>query len=143
LNPSFNITQVISALTHLDASHFVVSLETNLPRQPSRSNIALIQELMRTDAAPSLKRVITVDNSSGRVDGAALEREVVKYEDVFEDGQGRQGALLEEGEVLNPEDIVNIQFTSGLVRGSLLCRWILMGCCAQNHKCAKSCVFNA
>ncbi|KAF8248172.1 acetyl-CoA synthetase-like protein [Wilcoxina mikolae CBS 423.85] len=113
LNPSFNITQVISALTHLDASHLVVSLETNLPRQQPRSNIGLIQQLVGTDAAPSLKRVITVDNSSGRVDGSVLGREVVRYDDVYEDGRGRNGALLEEGQVLDPEDIVNIQFTSG------------------------------
>ncbi|KAI5817712.1 acyl-CoA synthetase/AMP-acid ligase-like protein II [Pyronema omphalodes] len=120
LNPSFNITQVISALTHLDASHLVVSLETNLPRAAPRSNIPLITQLLETNAAPSLRKIITVDNSSGRIDPNSLGAstvikglETVKYRDVYDDGRNRINPLQRPGEKLDPEDIVNIQFTSG------------------------------
>jgi acyl-coenzyme A synthetase/AMP-(fatty) acid ligase len=115
LNPSFNITQVVCALTHLEASHLVVSLETNLPRKPARSNLPLLKELLQTDAVPSLKRIITVDNSAGRIDAADL-RTVVAYDDVFADGKAACGdQLLAKGELLSPDDIMNIQFTSGWV----------------------------
>jgi hypothetical protein len=116
LNPSFNIAQVVSALSHLDASHLVVSLETNLPRKPPRSNVPLLQALV-PEAVPSLQRIITIDNSSGRVDATQL-RGIVEYEDVFADGRGASGTLLSEGEVLESDDIVNIQFTSGCVPDS-------------------------
>ncbi|KAA8900572.1 acyl-CoA synthetase/AMP-acid ligase-like protein II [Sphaerosporella brunnea] len=111
LNPSFNTAQVVSALTHLDASHLVVSLETNLPRKPARSNVPLLQELMGK-AVPSLQKIITVDNSHGRVDAAAL-RGLVRFDNMLADGKASYEPLLEKGEVLSPDDVVNIQFTSG------------------------------
>lgn len=65
--------------------------------------------------------MITVDNSSGRVNADLLGSSAtkglrtVKYRDVYDDGRNRMNPLLRPGERLDPEDIVNIQFTSGLV----------------------------
>ena len=63
----------------------------------------------QSEAVPSLRQVITVDNSSGRVDSSLLKA-TVKYENVVEDG-GTGRSLPDQG--LHPSDIVNIQFTSG------------------------------
>jgi hypothetical protein len=60
---------------------------------------------------PSLKNVLMVDNSYGRIDPSRFKAFKV-FQNTLEDGTGR-GALSEEG--LDPNDIVNIQFTSGCV----------------------------
>ena len=111
--------QVISALSHLSASHLVIGLETNLPWKEPRSNVpllsALIPELsgsgkISSEAVPSLQCVITVDNSNGRVDTASLKK-TTRWQDVLEDGGNGRRALAKSD--LDPNDIVNIQFTSG------------------------------
>ena len=119
LNPSFNEAQVVSALAHLDASHLVISLEASLPRQQQpRSNLGLIEELVAVAGPRSLKKVVLVNNS--RTD-AAVDRsvpsgaKVVRFEDVCADGAAERGPLVPAGQVLDPDDIVNIQFTSGFV----------------------------
>ncbi|KAL7271543.1 GTPase activating protein (GAP) [Rhizina undulata] len=116
LNPSFNATQVVSALTHLSASHLIISLETNLPRKPPRSNLSLLKHLIpsletscSSELAPSLRGVITVDNSQGRADARGYGA-LVDFWDVVADGAG--GARINEA-ALDPDDVVNIQFTSG------------------------------
>lgn len=118
LNPSFNLNQLTSALNHLDIAHLIISLETNLPRKPPRSNVPLFQELfpsletsIESEIVPSLKNVLMVDNSYGRIDPSRFKAFKV-FRNTLEDGTGR-GALSEEG--LDPNDIVNIQFTSGCV----------------------------
>lgn len=50
-----------------------------------------------------------VDNAQGRID-CAVYKSTTRYEHVFEDG-GKGSALEDQG--LDPNDIVNIQFTSG------------------------------
>lgn len=58
---------------------------------------------------PSLKGVITVDNTQGRIDALSFKAFSV-FPDVLRDGLGCP-QLSEDG--LSPDDVVNIQFTSG------------------------------
>ena len=117
LNPGFNAQQVIAALAHLEASHLIIGTETNLPRKEPRSNIQLLQQLIpdlqarkiQSEAVPSLQQVILVDNSDGRIDPLPL-KPTVNYDDVLSEGSG-SGFLPKQS--LHPNEIVNIQFTSG------------------------------
>ena len=117
LNPGFNAQQVVAALSHLEASQLIIGTETNLPYKDPRPNIPLLRHLVpdlaggkvESELVPSLKRVILVDNSSGRVDCSDLKA-CSPYTSAIEDGgQGRP--LPDQG--LNVNDVVNIQFTSG------------------------------
>ena len=58
---------------------------------------------------PSLRHVITVDNSSGRIDISPLKA-TISYDRVLEDGAKGQSLPPQD---LHPSDIINIQFTSG------------------------------
>ncbi|KAL9097082.1 MAG: hypothetical protein Q9163_006387 [Psora crenata] len=117
LNPGFNAYQVIAALSHLGASSLIIGTETKLPRKSPRSNIPLLQQLIpdlqartvQSTAVPSLREVILVDNSDGRID-TTLFRPTIRYEDVL--GAGEPPGSLPQLN-LGPDDIVNIQFTSG------------------------------
>ncbi|KAF2841104.1 acyl-CoA synthetase/AMP-acid ligase-like protein II [Patellaria atrata CBS 101060] len=117
LNPAFTPIQVTSALSHLDATHLIIGTETNLPRKDPRSNITLLTHLIpningqsvESELVPSLKNVILVENSNGRIDRSDV-RYATKYEDILENGTAER-ALSDQG--LHPNDIVNIQFTSG------------------------------
>ncbi|KAI4659217.1 uncharacterized protein J4E78_005643 [Alternaria triticimaculans] len=117
LNPSFNAPQVLNAINHLDAAHLIIGAETNLPRKDPRSNISLLTHLipnlasttLESELVPSLKNVILVDNSQGRVDLGDYKG-LKRYEHVVEDG-AQENAFEDQG--LHPDDIVNIQFTSG------------------------------
>ncbi|KAI9861111.1 MAG: hypothetical protein M1813_005540 [Trichoglossum hirsutum] len=117
LNPAFNTTQVVAALNHLDASHLIISAETNLPRKNPRRNEALLRDIIpgigsnktESELVPSLKEVVVVDNSSGRVSTSAWKA-ARHYQQVLEDGGS--GISLP-GQNLCPDDVVNIQFTSG------------------------------
>jgi long-subunit acyl-CoA synthetase (AMP-forming) len=120
LNPAFNGTQVISALSHLTAAHLIISTETNLPRKEPRSNIPLLNSLipnlhnhkLESSSVPSLANVILVDNSSGRFTSEIGNhpRATSRYEEVVEDG-GTGSALGAQG--LISDEVINIQFTSG------------------------------
>lgn len=104
-------------MKHLDAAHLVVGAETNLSRKPPASNMPLLKKLipdpgkqtLESHAVPSLRNIIMVDNSAGRVDVGSV-RCVTPYERVVEDG-GSGRAL--NARHLSPDEIVNIQFTSG------------------------------
>ena len=118
LNPSFNAAQVVAALSHLGASHLIVSAESNLPRKDPRSNIPLLQHLihdpaktnLESELIPSLQKIIYVDNSSGRVDTSAY-RGLTPYSSVMSELIADTQALPPRD--LDPHDIINIQFTSG------------------------------
>ncbi|PLB45851.1 putative AMP-binding enzyme [Aspergillus steynii IBT 23096] len=118
INPSFNSTQVASALNHLDTSHFIVSAESNLPRKQPRSNIPLLEHLVRdlnsakleSEVIPSLQHVIFVNNSDGRVDGSEY-RSLTPYSSIVSSATADIRPLPPQN--LSPHDIVNIQFTSG------------------------------
>ncbi|KAE9970344.1 hypothetical protein EG328_006325 [Venturia inaequalis] len=120
LNPAFNSTQVQSALNHLTAAHLIISTETNLPRKAPRSNLPLFKELvpnlhrsrLESESVPSLLNLIIVDNSAGRFETQTSEPllPAARYQDILEDG--RSGTVLSD-QNLDPDDVVNIQFTSG------------------------------
>ena len=107
----------MAALSHLEASHLIIGIETNLPRKKPRSNIQLLQQLVpdlqarkiESEAVPSLQQVIIVDNSEGRTDRSLL-RPTVNYDEVLSEGS-RADSLPKQS--LHPNEIVNIQFTSG------------------------------
>ena len=117
LNPSFNSQQVIAALAHLEASHLIIGTETNLPRKEPRSNVQLLRHLtpdlqarkVESEAVPSLQQIIIVDNSKGRVDPSLL-RPTVSFNDVLFEGSDPSSLPKQ---YLHPDDVVNIQFTSG------------------------------
>lgn len=82
LNPAFNSQQVISALSHLDASHLIIGAETNVAYKPPRENVTLLRTLfpdiesgraIESEAVPSLKQIILVDNSASRIDVSKLK----------------------------------------------------------------------
>lgn len=116
LNPAFNAGQVVAALSHLDVSHLIITLETNLPFKSPRSNIPLLEQLvpnlggskLESDAVPSLRQVIIVDNSAGRIDVEPL-RALSKFDHIL----GDQSPRSLPDQRLDNNDIVNIQFTSG------------------------------
>ncbi|PIG84309.1 AMP-binding enzyme [Aspergillus arachidicola] len=118
INPSFNAAQVVSALNHLEATHMIVSTESNLPRKEPRSNIPILQHLVQdlykskleSALVPSLKHIIIVDNSSGRVDTSEY-RSLTKFSSVTSAAKADEAALPYRD--LSPHDVVNIQFTSG------------------------------
>ena len=117
LNPAFNAQQVVAALSHLEASHLIIGTGNNLPRKAPRSTLTLLQQLIsdvespkcESEVVPSLRHVITVDNSSGRIDSSSLKA-TVSYDQILEDGGTGQSLPPQN---LHPSDIVNIQFTSG------------------------------
>ncbi|OQE19549.1 hypothetical protein PENSTE_c015G05425 [Penicillium steckii] len=118
LNPSFNSTQVVSALSHLEASHLIISAESNLPRKDPRSNVSLLEHMVEDLASsklqsaliPSLEKVILVNNSSGRVDMSSF-KSLTPFSSIMSQLPGDGRPLPEQN--LSPQDIVNIQFTSG------------------------------
>ncbi|KAJ5586030.1 hypothetical protein N7450_005817 [Penicillium hetheringtonii] len=118
LNPSFNSTQVISALSHLEASHLIISAESNLPRKDPRSNVSLLEHMvedlssskLQSVRIPSLEKVILVNNSSGRVDISSY-KSLTPFSSIMSQLPGDGRPLPEQN--LSPQDIVNIQFTSG------------------------------
>ena len=63
---------------------------------------------LESEAVPSLKRVIVVENPAGRVQTAAFGS-LSSYTDVLRDGEGGKLAPKE----LDADEVVNIQFTSG------------------------------
>jgi len=117
LNPSFNAQQFIAALSHLQVSHLIIGTETNLPRREPRSNIPLLQQLvpdlqsrrLESDVVPSLQQIVIVDNSEGRVNASSL-KPTTTYNHVLFDGRGLEPLP---SSSLHPQDIINIQFTSG------------------------------
>lgn len=95
----------------------IIGAETNLPRKDPRSNIPLLTHLvpgltnssLESELVPSLRNVILVDNSAGRINLDEY-KSIKRYENVEEDGA--QGSVLDY-QNLHPDDVVNIQFTSG------------------------------
>ncbi|KAL4958898.1 putative AMP-binding enzyme [Aspergillus stella-maris] len=118
INPSFNATQVVAALSHLGTTHMLISTESNLPRKPPRSNLPLIKHLipdlskskLESDVVPTLQNIILVDNSTGRVNTSAF-KPVTPYKAVTSSNTFDGTALPNRD--LSQDEIVNIQFTSG------------------------------
>lgn len=117
LNPAFTATQITSALNHLSSNHLVIGAETNLPYKPPRSNVSLLQGLvpdlstatLSSEAIPSLKNIVLLDNSEGRVDATQL-RATTPWSSISQDSDT---TLPTPSSPLSNTDLVNIQFTSG------------------------------
>ncbi|KAL8880411.1 MAG: hypothetical protein Q9192_008026, partial [Flavoplaca navasiana] len=116
LNPAFNSAQVIAALNHLGASHLIIGAETNIPRKPPRSNAPLLQQIipdlqghkLQSESIPSLQQIILVENSNGRIETANF-KPLLNYKDLLNGNPSTSNP----NPSLSPNDIVNIQFTSG------------------------------
>ncbi|EEH42484.2 uncharacterized protein PADG_07304 [Paracoccidioides brasiliensis Pb18] len=118
LNPSFNVNQIVAALSHLEASQLIISTEVNLPRREPRSTVPLLQQIvpdllspkLQSHNIPSLKRIILVSNDDGRVDTTSLNC-TTHFSSLISNLAQDMRPLPPQG--LSPNDIVNIQFTSG------------------------------
>lgn len=110
--------QVISALSHLEAAHLIIGAETNLPYKSPRENVTLLKAIIpdltapkiESEAVPSLKSVIIVDNASGRIDTSPLSS-TTPFTSLLHSSSGSQEVIPDSE--LHKDDIVNIQFTSG------------------------------
>ncbi|OKL63949.1 hypothetical protein UA08_00677 [Talaromyces atroroseus] len=119
LNPSFNANQVASALSHLGASHLIISAEANLPRRQPRDNTPLIRHIVpglnsasniQSELIPTLRHVVVVDNSNGRFDITPYKA-LTPYSSIISNYPEDWQQLPDQR--LSLHDIVNIQFTSG------------------------------
>ncbi|EGX49371.1 hypothetical protein AOL_s00078g404 [Orbilia oligospora ATCC 24927] len=123
LNPAFTSSQVKSALNHLESEHFIISAETNLPFKPPKSNVDLLKDIVpgfegrgyngggrvKSEAAPSLRNVIVINNSAGRISNDIFSH-FSSYHDIFQSVSSNPPALDID---VKPDDICNIQLTSG------------------------------
>lgn len=122
LNPSFNALQVQAALRHLDAEVLVIGAVTDLAYRPGkgRSNEDLIRAVagdlsrprIQSEAVPSLKEVVVVDNRGSHLDVSfPLEScpALTPYDTLL---SGSSGTITPDAP-LQPSDTINIQFTSG------------------------------
>ncbi|KAK3177493.1 hypothetical protein K4F52_009744 [Lecanicillium sp. MT-2017a] len=123
LNPSFNATQVASALRHLEAEVLIIGAVTDLAYRPGkgRSNEELLQAVVgdlrggsvQSESVPSLKKVVVVDNRVSHQDVKFnlddCRRVLTPYRNLLE-GSDRP---TKPTEPLSPSDTINIQFTSG------------------------------
>ncbi|CZT50610.1 related to long-chain fatty-acid-CoA ligase [Rhynchosporium secalis] len=120
LNPAFNSPQVIAALSHLSASHLIISTETNLPFRAPRENITLLKQIcpdlqaakVESPSVPSLKEIILVNNSEGRVDAKPLTA-TIDFQELLDGQIGSSAREVVPESPLMTDDIINIQFTSG------------------------------
>lgn len=108
---------MISALSHLETAHLIIGTETNLPYKSPRENITLLQQILdlqatrvRSEVVPSLKNVILVDNSDGRVPTSSFTA-ITPFHDVLQEVINGQPYIPDEE--LHRDDTINIQFTSG------------------------------
>lgn len=117
LNPGFTITQVAAAMNHLEATHLVTSLETNLPFRPPQSNVPLFTCLiddvgsptLRSTAVPSLTHLIVADNAA-EPGHDVFEKipALIPFEDLRSNDTSTPSV-----EKLANGEVTNIQFTSG------------------------------
>lgn len=109
---------MVAALGHLEASHLIISAESNLPRKDPRDNTPLLKTLVEDPASskmastvvPSLKQIVLVDNSASRVDLSSYKN-LTRYSSIMSQLPADERSL--PAQYLSPHDIVNIQFTSG------------------------------
>ncbi|PBP16392.1 acetyl-CoA synthetase-like protein [Diplocarpon rosae] len=120
LNPAFNSPQVIAALSHLEASHLIISTETNLPYKDPRENITLLKQIcpdlysskIESPSVPSLRNIILVDNSFSRIDISSLTSTTPFHALLATHSSSKSQGIVPDSP-LSTGDIVSIQFTSG------------------------------
>lgn len=120
LNPAFTSVQIISALAHLSAAHLIIGTETNLPYKPPRENATLLKEIagdlssstFQSESVPSLRNIILLDNSKGRVSTSALKA-TTPFTDLVNGSASEKARSFIPDEPLDRLDTINIQFTSG------------------------------
>ncbi|KAK2624839.1 hypothetical protein QTJ16_006032 [Diplocarpon rosae] len=120
LNPAFNSPQVTAALSHLEASHLIISTETNLPYKDPRENITLLKQIcpglysskIESPSVPSLRNVILVDNSFSRIDISPLTSTTPFHALLASHSSSKAKGIVPDSP-LGTDDIVSIQFTSG------------------------------
>lgn len=131
LNPAFSPAQVAAALCHLDARLLVVAAVADLAYKPARGlcNRHLVAavtrpgplhgERVRSEAVPSLRHVVVVDNralhhgldqANDRWSIADSRGALVSYAALVNQGSPRP---VIPARPLEPSDTINIQFTSG------------------------------
>ncbi|EPE35042.1 Acetyl-CoA synthetase-like protein [Glarea lozoyensis ATCC 20868] len=118
LNPAFNSLQVIAALSHLEAAHLVIGAETNLAFKSPRENITLLEAIVpnlvaskiASASVPSLRNIIIVDNSSGRIDTSSLTA-TTPFQELMASQSSTKEVIPDTP--LSKDEVVNIQFTSG------------------------------
>ena len=125
LNPSFNATQVESALNHLGAEMLIMGAVCDVAYRPGRGrcNIDVLERVVgdlnaasspdiKSTSVPSLRKVIVVDNRSSHPEVSfPLESypSLIPYSSLL-NGSDSPPVLLQP---LSPDDPINIQFTSG------------------------------
>ena len=122
LNPAFSGHQVHSALSHLGASHLILSTETKLSRKPPRSNKPLIDALLGgtleapsiLESVPTFSSIVLVKNHEER-DHVDLKRQsdsprFIDFKEIFNYSPDLSSSSRYH---LHKNDVINIQFTSG------------------------------
>ena len=117
LNPAFTAKQIAAAFNVLSATHLIIGAETNLPYKPPRTNIPILESLVpnlqgtsvESEQIQSLKHVILLDNSSGRIDVSPY-RSLTPFHTLTSD---TDTSIVKPSSPLSNTDIINIQFTSG------------------------------
>jgi acyl-CoA synthetase (AMP-forming)/AMP-acid ligase II len=110
--------QVIAVLLHIGAAHLVIGAETNLAFKPPRENVTLLKAIipdltapsLESTSVPSLKNMIIVDNSAGRIDTSSFSATTPFQDLLFSQSSNKQ---VVPDTPLSKDEIVNIQFTSG------------------------------
>ncbi|PQE33543.1 AMP-binding enzyme protein [Rutstroemia sp. NJR-2017a WRK4] len=122
LNPAFNSTQVVSALNHLQIAYLMIGTETHLPFKPPRENINLLKDIIgdlnrekiQSEAVPSLRNVILVNNSiEERSKPEPSFPSTTPFFPVMSAFFSTRTQPVTPSSPLHKDDIINIQFTSG------------------------------
>jgi acyl-CoA synthetase (AMP-forming)/AMP-acid ligase II len=119
LNPAFNSPQVIAALSHLEAAHLIIGTETNLPFKKPRENVTLLKQIVpdleaakvESASITSLRNIVLVDNSDSRINVSSFSA-ITPFENLLYSTSLKEKALVPDSP-LDPDEIINIQFTSG------------------------------
>ncbi|KAL2412780.1 Acyl-CoA ligase sidI [Exophiala dermatitidis] len=116
LNPAHKPRQAINSLNHISASCYVVSTEITLPFRQPQSNVELLDQICSPEdevslslAVPSLKHILLIDNSSGRVNVTKY----AKLRDYHSTLAMHNGKTFTPINVCHEDDVASIQFTSG------------------------------
>lgn len=114
LNPAYTPLQTISALNHISAQCLIISAEITLPYKDPQSTKELLNNIVChgpnvSGKVSSLRDIILIDNSCGRVDISSMPV-TADYYALLLAYRGQRFLLQHQ---LHPDDVINIQFTSG------------------------------